>query len=142
MNHIKEGIKRLSSNKRRKSKAAFVSLEESENDKFKYKYLYPISNYTSGKITQLRDKGIRFIQGIQLQASKVDWIVLRNDLGQWSFEVSVEGFTANFATHFLFGIPFTPWTILAHGIVIQQGVNLYWRLRNNGEHTKIPQKDK
>jgi hypothetical protein len=53
----------------------------------------------------------------------------------------LEGITANVATHFLLGIPFNVGTIVAHGIAINQGISIYWRLRKDGPNNKIPTKD-
>ena len=126
----------------RKNKAAFVISEYQKKESFKYNLKLSVSKYVSENFTYLKNLSIKFVQKVQLVAFEIDWIVLRNDLGDWTFQVLVEGFTANFATHYLFGVPFNPWTMIAHGIVINQGMSIYWRLRQDGERTKIPKKDK
>jgi len=82
------------------------------------------------------------IQKPKLWASKVDWKKIKNDTASWIIEALIEGFTANIATHYLLGVKFNPMTILAHGIVIKQGIDIYWRLRKDGPTTKLPQKNK
>jgi len=74
-------------------------------------------------------------------ASKVEWNTVKNDLFEWAVEVLIEGMSANFATHFLLGVDFTIFTIIAHGIVIKQGLSIYWRLKEHGTASKIPKKD-
>lgn len=75
-------------------------------------------------------------------ASKIDWPKLWGDVSLWFIVALIEGFTANIATHYLFGVKFSFMMVIAHGILINQGVDIYWRLRTNGPTTKLPQKDK
>ena len=139
MNLIKRVTKLLSSKKLiKKNKAHFVNLG---NDRFKYNPIYNISNNARAKVNRVKDIAIKLWQGFKLTSSKVDWKVMRNDFGEWSFVVSIEGLTANFATHYLLGLPMSPGTIIAHGIAINQSISIYWRLKQNGEHSKIPKKD-
>jgi len=83
-----------------------------------------------------------FKQRPRLWASEVDWEIVWGDSVIWIVEASVEGLTANFATHFLIGLPFTPMTLLAHGIVIKQGLSVYRRMKLYGGDSKIPKKNK
>jgi len=82
------------------------------------------------------------IQKPMLWASEVDWLKVREDTFFWVVGALIEGFTANIATHYLFGIKFSFMMVLAHGILISQGIDIYWRLRQHGSNTKLPQKDK
>jgi len=54
----------------------------------------------------------------------------------WVLEALVEGLLANFATHYLFGVEFNLKMILAHGILIKQGLNIIERVRNKSEGIK------
>ena len=142
MMNIIKGVKLNLSKKNRKNKAAFVISEYQEIESFKYNFMLIISKYSKDKLGHLKNLSIKIFQKVKLILSEIDWIVARNDLGDWSFQVLIEGATANFATHFLFGVPFNPLTMIAHGIVIKQGTSIFWGLRRNGERTEIPKKDK
>lgn len=139
MMHIKKVIRQ---NLSKNSKASFVQSEFQENESFKYNLKLLTGKYVRDKLAKLRNPAVKLFQRFNLIFSEVDWKVLRNDLSGWTFQVLVEGSTANFATHFLFGVPLNPWTVIAHGIVINQGTNIYWRLRKDGTSTEIPKKDK
>ncbi len=82
------------------------------------------------------------IQKPRLWASKVNWPEARKDTIFWILNALIEGITANVATHYLFGVKLNFMTVLAHGILIQQGIDIYWRLRKDGPNTKIPQTNK
>ena len=82
------------------------------------------------------------MQRPKLWAAHVDWPTAKEESIVWIIEAFIEGFLANFATHFLIGLPLTPMTLLAHGIAIKQGISVYRRLRGDGSSTKIPTKDK
>jgi len=74
-------------------------------------------------------------------ASSVDWQYMCSVSSVWLLEAMIEGITANFATHYLFNMPLNPFTALAHGIAIKQGLSIYWRLRKDGPGFKIPKKE-
>jgi len=118
-------------------KAAFVPLETQDTKRFKYQLYHNIINRFEDIGTILKRIKTYLWQRLQLWLSKADLVTLRKDLTVWLIEVLVEGATANFATHYLFGIPYTPQTIVAHGIIIKQGLDIYWRMRPNGTNKKI-----
>lgn len=118
-------------------KASFVQIKSRNVDSFKYKLIHKLSS----KLPPCK----RFINSIlqkpRLWTSKLDWIRIRNDGIEWIIDAIIEGLTANFATHFLLGVQFNPMTVLAHGIIIKQGLSIYWRLRRDGTNNKLPKKD-
>jgi hypothetical protein len=81
------------------------------------------------------------LQKPPLWIALVNWKVVKEDSITWFIEAAIEGFIANFATHFLLGIPFTLWTMLAHGFAIKQGISIFWRLRKDGGTPNLPKKD-
>lgn len=62
------------------------------------------------------------------------------EAGLWVTEAFIEGFTANIATYYLFGVQIGIGMMLAHGIFIKQGLDIIWRVRGNGTHNKIQKK--
>jgi len=129
------------STSQQKTKAEFVTIKEPKIEKFKYKLAYKLPQGFRKLLNRNKDTFIKSYQRVALVVSKFDWKVIKEDVSTWFLEALLEGVTANFATHFLFNVPLNPFTILAHGIIIKQGINIYWRLRNNGSHELIPKKD-
>lgn len=127
---------------RKKKRAEFVPVEEIQNNKFKYLSRLLKIEKISQWLIELKRSSNSKIQGIQLLLSKIDWKSVFKDSAIWIIEAFIEGLTINFATHFIFGLKMTPMTILGYGIIIKQGIDIYWRLRNNGPNTKILKKDK
>lgn len=142
MSPINEEIKQSSSIHQKVRGAGFVSLESKENKRFKYFSLHNIVSILSKWWISLKRSVNTIIQKPRLWASEVDWKKTREDTFFWFIEALIEGFTANIATHYLFGVKFSFMMVLAHGILIKQGIDIYWRLRKNGSTTKLPQKDK
>jgi len=123
-------------------KAKFVPIEEGKKDSDKYDFHYRIKCFSSKAMLSWKRRINSFKQRPRLWASEVDWEIVWGDSVIWIVEASVEGLTANFATHFLIGLPFTPMTLLAHGIVIKQGLSVYRRMKLYGGDSKIPKKNK
>ena len=122
-------------------RARFVS-DENDSGTFKYSARHKI-NIKFKKVflnTKRRINSIK--QKLSLWASNVDWPIVKKDLINWILNTFLEGLSINFATWALFKAEFTPATILAYGIVVNQGVSIYWRLRRHGSSTKIPNKNK
>ena len=142
MNFTKKGIKRSLQIQTRIKSAGFVKLEEPVNEKFKYNIIDRFKYVISNLLKLIKDLLVKNYQGACLTASKFDWKKIRSDVFEWLSEAFIEGLTANFATHFLFKVPLNPATVMAHGIIIKQGINLFWRLRNNGSNPTIPKKNK
>ena len=141
MNLIRKEKKQSSSIHQKIRKAAFVPIESEKTGTFKYlrphalirgilKWFAPCKRYFN-----------IVIQKPKLWIAEIDFEKLRNDSFMWLLEVTVEGASANFATHYLFGLPFNPATILAHGIFIKQGLSIYSRIKTNGTSPTIPKKN-
>lgn len=122
-------------------RARFVPQGEQKSKTFKYflNFLFVLSPRKT--IAHVKRKINSIIQKIGLWIKKVDWEKLRGDVSLWFTEAILEGLTANFVTHYLFGVELNLFTILAHGILIKQGISIWWRLRLNGSDAKIPKKD-
>ena len=133
--------KQSSSIHQRVRRAEFVPLVSEERKTFKYNLIHRLNNLFRGKSLSLKRRFNSVIQRPRLVTDQVDWGKVKGDSIRWLIEAFVEGLTANFATWQLLGFKFDPFTILAHGIVIKQGLNIVWRLRY-GSTSKIPEKDK
>jgi len=74
----------------------------------------------------------------------VTWRQLFSDFFLWLVESFVEGVTANFVTHYFFGVTFSLPFIFAHGILIKQTISIVSRLRErkDGSNTTIHTEDK
>jgi len=105
----------------RSNPASFVPIDASKTASIKYKLRYILNRKLSRQFIRWKRPINSIIQRPRLWADQVDWSVVKQDVAQWGLEVVVEGFIANFATHYLFGIPFTVPTVLAHGMIITQG---------------------
>lgn len=122
-------------------KAAFVPVKYDKDRNFKYSLPQRI-NIKRSKIFINAKRSIKsIIQKPRLWLEHIDFQIVKRDIVQWFIEVIAEGITANFATHFLLHWEYNPMTIIAHGIVIKQGLSIYWRLRKDGSASKIPKKD-
>jgi len=113
-----------------KSKAGFVIVKEPLVDKFKYWF-----NYNSTWIKKwllMLNKPFRYLNSeISLLLPQLKLKQALFDTLIWLSEAMLEGLIANFATHFLFGVRFSISTVLAHGIIIKQGISIYHTLRKN-----------
>lgn len=123
-------------------KAEFVHIKSDEIERFKYLIVHNILKKVKSRLINIKRKINSITHGPILLTSKVDWQQMRNDILTVSIETIIEGVTANFATHYLFGLPFNPGMIIAHGIIIRQGISIFSRLKKDGANTTIPQKDK
>ncbi len=121
-------------------KAAFVLVEEPINETFKYQVVSNITKVITISKNFLVKNYQRCCLFIAKLASKYDWKEALKDSSMWTINSFIEGFTANIATYFLFGMPFNLGTILAHGILINQGLAIYERIRKHGPSPTIPKK--
>jgi hypothetical protein len=117
-----------------------VHYGEGKTETYKYKYLHNLKNKYNCVLEDVRRRINTLIQKIKRATATVDWRKAIKDSFTWVIEAGIEGLTANFATHALFNVPFNLETVLAHGIIIKQGLDVYWRLRKNGATPKIPDK--
>lgn len=83
-----------------------------------------------------------FIQKIKLWMKTMDLKSMSHDSIFWICEAFVEGLTANFATHYLFGIDFSFAILMSHGIIIKQGLDIFSRIKTHGSSAKVQIKDK
>lgn len=120
--------------------AAFVPTKSEEKENFKYVSLYKIKHRASDIFISWKRRINSIRQKPGLWTNNIKWDRVRRDSLRWLIEAFVEGLTANFATWQLLGFGFDPLTILAHGIVIKQGLSIVWRLRY-GPTSKLPEKD-
>lgn len=142
MKNIKKEIKQnsLINNKIRDS--GFVSYKPNNVGSFKYNGIYKIINKVKPKLQNIKRVFNSMIGKPRLWVSFIDWVRVKEDLPLWFFEVLIEGFVANWTTHKIFGLEFGIGMIIAHGFFIKQGLDIYWRLKNNGSNSKLPTKDK
>ena len=141
-NLIRKEKKQSSSIHQKIRKASFISLEPEKTGTFKYLRSYDLIGSIQKLFAPCKRYFNLIIQKPQLWLAEIDWEEVRNDSLTWLIEATVEGASANFATHYLFGLPFNPGTILAHGIFIKQGLSIYSRIKTNGSPPTIPKKNK
>jgi len=137
MNHIKRGQKPNLSIHDKIRKAAFVPYKYNETEKFKYKVINKVNNKVGKIFISCKRYIKKFIQKQLLLSRNIKWSILKHDFVESFITVVFEGFTANIATHYLFGLSFNFGMILAHGIAINQGISIFWRLKKNGSNTEI-----
>lgn len=118
--------------------AGFVQTEGTH--KYKYDWIYKLYHVCSSLRIATKSWAGIIRSKLDLLQESIDWSRVRHDSSIWFVEVLLEGVTANFTTHILLGVNFTCTSIIAHGILIKQGIDIYWRLRINGATTKIPHK--
>jgi hypothetical protein len=127
-NPLKLLARLLSFHKTLKSKSGFVKISKREIFKYRHDHKETVDAKRSLKNILRRSKAL--VESI-MWAKAVQLSVI------WVVEAGIEGLTANFATHFLWGVPFTWQTVLAHGFVIKQALSVYHRLRiSNGDKPK------
>lgn len=119
--------------------ASFVETEENSK-RFKYNLDFSIFKYINDKFIILKTTFNKIIQGSRLQLDKIDFNAIRNQGAIWLLEAFIEGLLINFIVWALIGWRFNWATILAWGIMIKQLLSIYWRFRNDGTTTTIPQK--
>jgi len=143
MTFIKQKIEQPSSlSKSQDKKAKFVPVETAKKQKFIYKYVYPRLKKLNPYSQSLRNKWKKIYDKGRILSDRVDWKKVKKDLVTWFVKISIEGFTANFVTHYLLGFPFTIPVLLAHGIAIHQVVEIAWRFRTPHGQRNPVSKDK
>lgn len=126
------------------SKIRHVSWGEQKNaksERFIYKLFLFLSRYIKKYLLAVKHKAITVYQKCKLLLQNVDTKKVRKDILLWFTETFIEGLTANFATHYLFGVTLNPMTILAHGILIRQGLDICHRFKKDGGTKKLPETD-
>ena len=122
--------------------AKFIDYNYLPIETFKYKVRTKVKVYRD-LVNQRIKKFISQINNRSIQIyNSVIWDRLIYNISIWLFEAFVEGLTLNYVLHILLGYPMNIWTIFAYGILIKQGLDIYWRMRINGETTTIPKENK
>ncbi len=137
MKSIKKEIRQNSSIHNKIRGASFVLVESEQTKRLKYLLNFFRIEKFKQKMTSLKRSFMSVIQFTGLWINKVDWKGAREFVSIWMIEAFIEGLTANFATHYLLGFQFNVKTILAHGIIIRQGLSIFWRLKQNGPSETI-----
>ena len=114
--------------KPRKNRAKFVSTEILTEEKFKYWFNLQYKQL-KGDLLDFKRVFNSIHQFVLRKTLEVNWGLVASELGVWVIEAAIEGLAANFATSTLIGVPLNVATILAHGIVIKQGISIYQRLK-------------
>ena len=136
MTAIEKEPKQSSSIHQRIRTAAFVPTEPQENKKFIYKARLSVLRYIGRMFASVKTRINKTTQGFRLKLEKVEFGLLTKEGSVWLIEAGIEGATANFATHYLLGLPFSLPMMFAHGIAIKQGLSVFRRLRN-GPTTEV-----
>ena len=141
MKDIKKETKQSSLVNERIRNSGFVSYKTSALESFKNSKAYDILKKINPKLHNLK----RFTKSImtkpRLWVSFIEWKNVRRDLPIWFCEVLIEGVIANWWTHKIFGLEFGLGMIIAHGVLIKQGLNLIWRIKKDGQPSTIPTKN-
>ena len=117
--------------------AAFVPIDKEQNGTFKYLGNHLKFERFKKIFLSLKRKVNSVFQHFKLVTKKFKWNDAVKDSFAWITEAMIEGLTANFATHNLFGLDFNVWMILSHGILIKQGLDIIYRLKQNGADSKL-----
>lgn len=136
----KRNLKLNLSRKSKTPKNGFVHIDNSNLESFKNKRSYSIIK----KIQPRLQNAKRFFKSIlekpRLWTNDIDWKENSKLILQWFVEVLIEGVMANWSSHKLLGLEFGIGMIIAHGFLIKQILDLYRRLKNNGETAKLVEK--
>lgn len=132
--------KRSSSMNENIRNARFVPVEVVKTENFKYGCMQKLNRVLHRHSKAFIHFTKKLSQGAKLKLSFVDLQAVKRDSFVWGVDVFIEGITANFSATFLFGADFTIFTVFAYGIVIKQGISIYWRLKN-GDNRKLPEKN-
>ena len=119
-------------------KNGFVHYKSSPLESFKSSGVYRIVNKIQPKLQDFKRLFKSMIEKPRLWASFVDWKEAAGALSVWLINAFIEGVVANWWTHKNFGLEFGWGMIIAHGFLINQGLDLYRRLKKDGGHKTIP----
>jgi len=141
MNPIREETRQSLQNLISRSKVEFVTTEPRVYDRFKYILGLSFNKYISNGIISLNNTRKKTVNRLKLSTKDINFLAIRNDLTIWLAESFIEGAAINFVVWALFGMEFTPITMLAWGVGMKMILDYYWRLRHNGANTTIPSKN-
>lgn len=122
----------------RRSRAEFVE-EQAQTESFKYKIIHSynkISSYFSNLFQKCRRIVNIFSEAFRKFLKQINFGKAFQDFIVWFFEVLIEGLIINFALHYIFGLKFSPFTILAYGIIIYEIISIVQRLKERNGPTK------
>lgn len=123
-----------------KSSAAFVPVMEDNTKRFKYNFLLRGIEYNTEKLIAIKNTCKKIKGIVKLKLDKFDFNKAGIATMIWLLNAFVEGLIVNFAVWGLLGWRFNFITIMAWGFAVKQTLDLYWRLKINGEYTKLPEK--
>ena len=127
-------------NQTNKRNAGAVHWESENTQRFKYKFLLRLSEYSNKKFIALKHTCKKIKGMVQLKLDKFDFKAASTATMIWLMNAFVEGIIVNFAVWGLLGWRFNFITIMAWGFAVKQSLDLYWRLKINGTTTKLPEK--
>ena len=141
MSLIRKETKQNLLNQINKRNAEFVTTGSRKSDRFKYILGLSFNKYISNGIISLNNTRKKTVNRLKLSTKDINFLAIRNDLTIWLAESFIEGAAINFVVWALFGMEFTPITMLAWGVGMKMILDYYWRLRHNGANTTIPSKN-
>ena len=112
-------------------KAEFVNT--SPSPKFKYLKLYKFNNWKSKVLSKTRWFFNYSLEKVRKAFQFVKWKELFSFCLVALVDVVIEGLLANVVTHYLFGVPLSAMTVIAHGVLIRQGISIIQRIKGNGQ---------
>ena len=142
MKDIKKEAKQSSLINDKIRNSGFVHYKLSDLEGFKNSATHNIMKKVKPKLQNLKRRFNSFIEKPRLLLSFIDWEQTKKDIIPWSLEVILEGLIANWWTHKIFGLDFEIGMIIAHGFLIKQGLDLHRRIKKDGQHSKLLNKNK
>jgi len=107
---------------------------------FKYKFPLRLSKYTNEKLIALKNTCTKTKQAVQLKLNMFDFKAAGAAMMVWLMNAFVEGLVVNFVVWGLLGWRFNIITIMAYGMAVKYSLDLYWRIKINGKHARLPEK--
>lgn len=132
--------KQNSLNQPNKPNAGFISTEDDNTQRFKYKFKLRGSRYNNKRLIALKNACTKIKGRVSLWLNKFDFKTAGVATAIWLSNAFVEGVIVNFAVWGLLGWEFSFITIMAWGVAVKQSLDLYWRIKINGTTTKLPEK--
>ena len=123
-----------------KEETTFVRDMSGYTDNFKYKFPLTLSKYTNEKLIALKNTCKKIRGMVQLKLDKFDFNAAGIAMMIWLMNAFVEGLVVNFVVWGLLGWRFNIITIMAYGMAVKYSLDLYWRIKINGKHARLPEK--
>jgi len=120
----------------------FVTYRSTKVESFKNKGIHSIGRKLNPKLQNLKRTLNSIIGKPRLWMSNIEIKKSGRESSLWFLEVLIEGAIANWWTHKIFGLEFEVGMIIAHGFLIKQGLDLYTRIKKDGQPTKLLAKTK